>query len=146
MVLAGGGSAETVKEVPIAGPPKGCYVRELRSHNFTLCPRCSEDIRWAHAVWDLGSAELGSKDEKRLEGAIRRGRWRSARNDFQAAVVPADIRAWQAVRCPDDVVFVAENVLPYEVWEDDRVERIFALSDREQGEIEALAAGQWVRR
>ena len=106
------------------------------------CPRCGKEVEKGHAIWSAGSSLLGTKEEEELEALIHQRPWRDAR-EYNAAHLPDDIRAWHVLKCDDGTLTLTSQVLPFELWEDDRIEKVYELTEPEQEEIRRLAEGDW---
>jgi hypothetical protein len=107
------------------------------------CPRCTKSMK-GHAIWSLGSVSLGSVDlESELDVLIANQKWKQAREDFAVANLPEDIIAWQAIRCRDGEVFLAKQILRFELWQDDTLERLVSLQPSVQQEIKDEAGQDW---
>lgn len=81
------------------------------------CPTCGQRLE-QHRFWDIGSAELGTSSDRELAAFISQEDWQKAQS-CQAANLPADIRVWRAVQCPDGRTNIIPVILKYEIWDDD---------------------------
>lgn len=105
------------------------------------CEICSGDLD-DHYYLDIGSATIGSPQEKNLAKEVESYNWTEA-SSYQNANALQDVRVWRAIRCPAGRVAVFPVVLAYDIWDEDETDRPIVLNEAESERFMTIVGNRW---